>query len=220
MLGGAVLFAAVLTFNNWLLALIINRNLLIHGGSISELNVYSQPYHYIFESLDIASGILFALFGLLVIKAAQRKTYAEKVLVYGTIIFGLANALDAFFVLPCSETLDKNCTIPITINWSHFNFPSHGYSSVLIAVCYFVLPLAGWFYSKQIKNKRFKLLSLAALLVALVSFVSALWQYFQLHALSVKASGWAQGVQMLVLAGWFWAWFEAIDFSFLPKNND
>lgn len=209
-LSGIIAITAAIAFNNWVLALLLNRQLLFKGGSVSELTVHGQPHAILFQSLDVIAGILFSIFVLLVGKFMSKTGKSMQVLVYGGLIFGIANVVDALLSLPCSNTLDKACSIPITINWSHFNFPSHGYSSVLIAVFYFVLPLAGIYYARAEKNQLFLKASVVTLLVALASLVSAGWEYLSLHAFSVKASGWAQGAQMLVLGLWFIFWYLAV----------
>ena len=201
--------AAVLCFNNWLLGLLLNNNLLIKGGSVSELSVRDQPYHYVFQSLDIASGILFTIVALLVKRQVKKTSLGLNVLIWGTIVFGISNVIDGLLTLPCAETLEK-CYIPIHINWSHFNFPSHGYSSVIIATLYFVLPLAGIFYARYINHRLLYFGSLFTVIVASLSLVSAVWQYLDLHSFTVNASGWAQGIQMLVMGSWFILWLQTM----------
>lgn len=210
MLSGLTVVIAAVAFNNWILALVLNRHLLVSGGSVSELTVHSQPHAIIFQSLDILAGVLFTLFALLIKKFMSNTGKSVHILIYGLLIFGIANIADALLSLPCAETLDKNCNIPITINWSHFNFPSHGYSSVLIGILYFVLPLAGIYYARAKKSLLFFRASLVTLLVALASLISAAWEYLNLHAFSVNASGWAQGGQMLVMGTWFVIWYIAV----------
>lgn len=204
------IIGAVILFNSWLLAFFLNRRLLTSGGSISDLTVHDQPHWLLFQVLGVTAGALFAIVGLLLTKLIPGASKSRQVLVYGTLIFGIANIADGLLSLPCSETLDKHCSVPITINWSHFNFPSHGYSSVLIAIAYLALPLAGYFYSRASKNSSFYKASVAAIIVAFASLVSAGWEYLNLHSFSAKASGWAQGVQMLVIGVWFLSLYSAV----------
>ncbi len=115
---------------------------------------------------------------------------------------GLANVMDATFTLHCSETLDPNCTIPVSLSPGHFELPDHAYSSVVIAICYLVMPLAGFIYGRA---NRFHLLagfSILAIAVAIASLVSASVGYLNNGSFSVRTSGLGQEVQMIVVGLW------------------
>jgi len=197
---------AALGFNNWLLGPWLNQYLFSHNGSVSELSALTQPHHNVFRLLDVLSGVLFVVLARLLSKLPASTSRWRQTMLYGLIILGLANILDAGLPLKCSETLDRGCTIPVSLSPSHLQLPSHAYSSVTIAVCYFVLPLAGFFFAFARKFRFLGILSTLAILVALFSFISAVTGYLSQHSLSVRTSGAGQEIQMLVIGAWLVAW--------------
>jgi len=209
-------------FNNWLFGLVLNHHLLFSRGAVSELSALDQPHQLLFRSLDVVAGILFvALAAVLARTTPRRRGY--KWLVYGTAALGIANVLDAFQPLACSETLNKSCVIPVQVSLSHLSIPTHGYSSIVIAICYLLLPLAGWAYAKGLKAKNFKFLSVALTVLATAYLLAAVLEYLISGTFSDKAWGPTQEVQMLLLGIWFvlWAWNISLGkFNNALKNNN
>ncbi len=206
----AVLLGATLTFNNWLLAVVLNRTLFLRGGAVSELSALGQPYAVVFRSLDIISGLLFITAAALLLQyqvLRRLKTYYA--LIGLTAVFGVANTIDALIPLRCSVTLAASCETPVHISLSHFTIPSHGYSSVIIALCYLALPVVGYLFAHRAKMAAFKAVSLALIAIAGVSFVAVSADYLFLHTLSERAWGPSQELQMLAFSLWFIAWYAA-----------
>src|SRR5579862_3043493 len=159
---GLVLLSVLagLTYNNWLLGVWLNPDLVKANGSISEYSAISQPHHLVFKGLDVISGLL--LVGLAYAwRAKLWSSRSGRAIVIGTAVLGVANIFDALASLPCSETLDKNCYVPVSISPSHFQVPAHGYSSTVIAICYLVLPLAGLIFAY---HRRLKVMALVSLI--------------------------------------------------------
>ncbi len=207
----AILLTATLTFNNWVLALLLNRPLFLHGGAVSELSAFGQPSAVVFRSLDIISGLLFITAAALLLQYQQLhglKTYY--VLIVLTAIFGIANTVDAMIPLRCSVTLAMACETPIHIGLRHLTIPSHGYSSLIIAVCYLALPLVGYLFAHHAKLLAFKTISLALLAIAIVSMVAVAAEFLVVHTVSERAWGPSQELQMIAFSLWFIAWYAAI----------
>ena len=192
---------AALAYNNWLLGPLLNHNLFAHNGSVSEYSVASQPYHWLFQSLDTASGILLIIIGYgLSQKIKGGRT--GKILAIGTIALGVANIWDAVFKLPCSETLNRSCSIPISLTPSHIQLPGHAYSSVVIGVCYLLLPAAALVYGLRHKLRTLLVLSFLLVSSSLISLASAVHGYAHAGALTTKTSGSGQEIQMLLVGIW------------------
>ena len=208
--AGISIALAVILFNNWVMALVFNGHLFGRGGSVSELSVRGQPHALFFQYLDLLSAVFFIFYGILISKFMDLKSAAGKILTYGVVIFGIANVADALFVLPCAQTVDKNCLVPVSINLHHFQMPNHGYSSIILALLYFLLPAAGIYYSRKKSRSALFVTSLIAVAVALGAFASSIWQYVSIKGFTTDASGVGQGFQMLVLAAWFLGWYAFI----------
>lgn len=216
----AIAALAALTFNNWLLGPFLNKELFVKNGSVSEFSAMTQPHYWVFRGLDIVSGGLFILLALVMSQQPLLSSKARMVLIWGTAVIGAANIIDALFTLQCSETLNAACRLPVNISLNHFQMPSHGYSSVVIAICYFALPLAGFMYSIARKSRELMILSALAMAMALESFLSAIFQYIVHNSFSVKTSGVGQEVQMVVIGVWLIVWaFDACKLSYLTSSE-
>lgn len=208
-LSMAIIFLAALSFNNWLLALVFNRPLLFRGGSVSEFGVPTQPYSWVFRSMDILAGTLLIILAIWQAKHARSNAAGFRILVVATTVLGIANAIDGLLPLSCSETMDAGCNIPVSISLTHFAMPHHAYSSIAIGLCYLLLPLAGYVYAGRLKLRFFSLVSAALLATALLSLVSVTREYISKGSFSVHTWGFAQEVQMTLLGLWFISWFFA-----------
>ena len=125
-----------------------------------------------------------------------------RVLGGGLMILGFANMVDANFILPCSQTLDSSCQIPLSVSLSSYHVPPHAYSSVIIGICYLALPVFGLVYSYQKKSNRFAVISLALIASSLVSLGSVLAEYSKNGGPTTKTTGGGQEIQMLLLGLW------------------
>ncbi len=149
----------MLTFNNWLLAIIFNRRLLLHDGSVSEFSVINQPHAWIFRGLDIISGVLFLILALAIANNIKWRTTGGLLLILGIVLLGAGNFFDALTPLHCAETVSSACTVPINLSLRHLILPSHAYSSIAIGVSYFILPLGGLVYGRQNQLRGFMYVS-------------------------------------------------------------
>ncbi|HET9721410.1 MAG TPA: DUF998 domain-containing protein [Candidatus Saccharimonadales bacterium] len=192
---------AGLCFNNWVLGLFLNPSLYQHNGSVSEFSAVSQPDHWIFRSLDISAGVLMVILTAAIFWFVKNHI-SGKTMAALLAILGVSNIFDAIFTLPCSETLSQRCVIPVNLSLTHYQMPVHGYSSIIIAICYLLVPLAGLIYANR-RNLRFlRAASWLAILVAIADFVLASLQYISSQSFSVRTSGFGQEVHMLVFAAW------------------
>lgn len=204
----AILWLAVLTFNNWLLAIIFNRHLLLHDGSVSEFSVINQPHAGLFRGLDIISGVLFLILALAIANNIKWRTTGGWLLILGIVFLGAGNFFDALVPLHCSETVSSACTIPASLSFQHLILPSHAYSSIVIGISYFLLPLGGLVYGWQNRSRSFMYISGVLFMVAAVSFVSVLGQYIVKNSFSMHTFGITQETQMLLIGLWFVAWWQ------------
>lgn len=193
---------AALAFNNWALGPWLNSRLFSANGSVSEFSGLDQPHHTIFRTLDVLSGLLFMLLAILLSQYVDQRSRWRHALLWSLAILGFANVMDATFTLHCSETLDPHCTIPVSLSPGHFELPDHAYSSVVIAVCYLVMPLAGYVYGRANKMKLLTGFSILAVLVAFATLVSACEGYFTNGSFSVRTSGTLQELQMIIVGLW------------------
>ncbi len=208
--GVIILGLCVISFNNWILALFLNHTLLFKAGSVSELSAATQPHAWIFRCLDLLAGISMIALALLVSKKMGSVSKVGRWLIIATFILGIANVVDAILPLRCSETLEVNCVEPVNLSLSHFSIPSHGYSSVIISVGYFALPLLGFLYARRSGQRPFMLVSAITVAASIVSLFSAVTGYIITQSFSERALGPSQELQMLLLGFWFISWYLAV----------
>jgi hypothetical protein len=187
-----------LAFNNWLLGLALNHHLIFAGGSISELSALTQAYHQVFRWLDVLSGILFITCAAIIFGSAT--STVKRAMVYVLAITGVAQVVDALMAMPCSGTVDQNCVVPVNLSLSHFYIPPHTYSSMVLGVCFLVMPILGLL----IKTSRrfFWYLSLITILVTLAFFGILLGASQNGYFVANAAVGLSQEIQMLILGLW------------------
>lgn len=206
-LSWAILWLAVLTFNNWLLAAIFNRPLLTHDGSVSEFSVTGQPHAWLFRSLDIISGLLFLAVAALIYLYTRPTNLGAKLIILATLLLGLGNFSDALMPLACAQTLNSTCQTNINLSLSHLVLPDHAYSSIAVGLSYFLLPLGGFIYARQKQLKTFFYVSGLVLLIAVVSFLSVVGEYKIKNSFTVRTFGLTQEVQMIIISSWFVFWY-------------
>lgn len=192
---------AGLVFNNWVLGPWLNPVLFKVDGSISEFSISNQPHYWVFRSLDMVAGAALILLAYVSIGELGKSRLGKFILIV-TAVLGISNIADAIFTLSCSETLSTSCSIPVKVSLSHYQVPAHAYSSVSIALCYFLLPLGGLIYGLRSRVRPIVIISSVALGSAVYSFGSALGNYIRVHSLTVRASGDGQGVEMIIVSLW------------------
>ncbi|KQV74732.1 hypothetical protein ASC61_06775 [Aeromicrobium sp. Root344] len=103
-----LLLAGGLLYANWVVQLVLPVHLSVLTSYVSELSALSRPYHQVFRSLDVLSGVLVmagATAGLVVARRDRPAVAAWAALA----LFGLSNILDALTPLPCTLTVGAAC---------------------------------------------------------------------------------------------------------------
>jgi hypothetical protein len=183
--------AAAITFNNWLLLLVFNRSLLFSGAAVSAFSLSGQSHATWLQILDILSGFLFIVIGLIV---TQKKVPKHILIAVTIIILGVSNVLDAVFPIKCT----RGCEANLVTTFSHV----HTYTSILITFTLLALPLMGWLYAKEQANKKFLFSSLGTLLYSVFSVLFALFIFWHNRSFSAQGYGPIQEIQMFIFGIW------------------
>lgn len=216
----ATVVLAAASFNNWILAIIFNRKLLFDNGAVSEFSSVGQQNAVVFRIFDVFAGFLLIFCAFLIFVLIRSSSKSVRLFALFTAILGAANIVDALFPLKCAQAVSSSCVIPFSLSLSHFQIPSHAYSSIVIAVSYFVLPLCGWFYIRgKGKNLKLKILNGAALLMAVLAVGSVLFHYLITGSYNIRGTGASQEIQMLILGVWFVAYCNVIFNGAKPQKT-
>jgi len=136
--------AALLLFlcNDWLLGPFLNPALPTRPSVISEFSALTQPYHWLFQALDILAGaVIIALLPCLV-RLLQPKDRALKWTLFATVaLIGIDSIVDASLPISCAPAIDTHCS-SIT---DSISFSPHVLESLVIGVIAFVAPMLWWF---------------------------------------------------------------------------
>lgn len=194
-----------LAFNNWILALFLNHQLLLANGSVSEFSAVDQPYSWVFRSLDILSGISFLLLTLWWQLKTRGRDKPSLLLFIGGLILGVSNLADALAPLHCSETLSSVCSEPISLSLNHFLLPDHAYTSIGVGIGYFLMPLGGWLYARHRRLNKLSIASRLVLALTIALFLTLIYEYATV-GITVRASGITQEIQMLGVGAWLACW--------------
>ncbi|KAA1395761.1 DUF998 domain-containing protein [Aeromicrobium ginsengisoli] len=103
-----LLLAGGLLYANWVVQMVLPAHLSLLTSYVSELSALSRPYHQVFRSLDVLSGVLViagAMYGLAVGRRDRPAATAWAALA----LFGLSNVVDALTPLPCTLTVGAAC---------------------------------------------------------------------------------------------------------------
>ncbi|HEX3568377.1 MAG TPA: DUF998 domain-containing protein [Candidatus Saccharimonadales bacterium] len=143
--GSAAIIA--LLFNNWLLQPLLNPALSLNHAVISEISARTQPYHWVFQTLDIAAGAL----TLLCLPYMLRFARQVKLPLYGLLVgmvalLGIDSILDASLAISCAPTIDLHCSLT---NSHSLITEAHMVESTTTGLATLVAPVVWWWACRQ-----------------------------------------------------------------------
>lgn len=103
-----LLLVGGLLYANWVVQLFLPVQLNLVTSYVSELSALSRPYHQVFRSMDVLSGVAVMAGAMCGLFAGRRDRPAATAWV-AVMLFGLSNILDALTPLPCTLTVDAAC---------------------------------------------------------------------------------------------------------------
>jgi hypothetical protein len=141
-----------LLYNDWLLGPILNPRMSTNRSLISELSATSQPYHWVFRSLDITAGILTLGCCSLVWRLFSTTTRRIQWALTGLfLVIGLDSIIDAMLPISCAPSVDLQCNLFAT----HSALTTaHLIESNIAGTIIAIVPLVWWRYHRT-KQFRF-----------------------------------------------------------------
>jgi hypothetical protein len=201
-LGAAAVFSgvAVLLYNNWLLAIILNWPATRAGATTSELGVVGQPHYELFRVLDITAGLCFLLGAAIFCTYASRRWHKVLLGILVGVLGASTIAESLFFPLQCSSALSLQCAqqeTMATVGWAHqFHVIESVSSYCLIALLPIILYL--------LVRRNPKLIRLRNISLALIAFMT-LWFiescYRDLH--HARSFGFEQRAFIVMFSIWY-----------------
>jgi len=143
--------AAVLLFlcNDWLLGPFLNPALPTRPSVISELSAVTQPYHWIFQTLDIMAGSVIVLLLACIFRLLPRKRGVWNWILFATVaLIGVDSIVDASLPISCAPSIDTHCSsITDTLTLS-----PHVLESIVVGIIAFAAPIMWWFAFRHTHN--------------------------------------------------------------------
>lgn len=135
-----------LLYNDWILGSFLNPHMSPYRSLISELSAVTQPYHWVFQSLDITAGILTLVFVMFVWQFTKDLRKRDRYILVGLFAFiGLDSMLDASLPIACAPSMDSACNLLAT----HSILTNiHLIESNIAGVGAFLAPVLWWFYCR------------------------------------------------------------------------
>jgi hypothetical protein len=110
-IAAVLLLAGGLLYANWLVQLVLPVHLNPFTTYVSELSALSQPYHSVFRTMDVISGLAVASGAALALAISRRGAAAVSGWI-AVALFGLSNVMDALTPLQCTITVRTACRAP------------------------------------------------------------------------------------------------------------
>lgn len=166
-----------LLYNDWVFETAFNPHISPKHSLISELSALSQPYHWIFQTLDISAGLLTLAFVIVVWRLTVGLSTRSRLLLAGLFAFvGIDSIVDASLPVACAPSMDPQCRV-----WATHALltTAHGIESNIAGCAIVLLPVAWWW---QYRGKH--------TIIAQISFWFTIMQIIiGMGALAVRLSG-------------------------------
>jgi hypothetical protein len=99
-------------YNDWILGFILNPHMSANRSLISELSATTQPYHWVFQLLDITAGIVTLACVTYIWRLTAHISPQRRLLLTGLFLFvGLDSIVDASLPVACAPSVDAACRL-------------------------------------------------------------------------------------------------------------
>jgi hypothetical protein len=165
----------VFLFNDWVLAPLLNPALSTQASLISEISAHTQPYHWLFQILDITAGIVTLALLPCVFRLLRKQPAAWRWLLFmGVGLIGADSIVDASLPVSCAPSIDVHCSIGTL---QSYITDAHMIESTLVGVIIFVTPLLWWLHFRKTRALLAQSSGLFVLLQAGVALGVVIAQY-------------------------------------------
>ena len=132
----------VFLYNDWVLAPLLNPAMSTRASLISEISSRTQPYHWVFQILDIAAGaVTLALVPCLLRLLKKQPVLWKWMLLAGIALIGADSIIDALLPISCAPSVDVQCSLT---SFHSAVTTAHMIESTAIGIVTFVAPVLWW----------------------------------------------------------------------------
>ena len=182
-------------YNDWVLAPVLNPAMSTRASLISEISARTQPYHWVFQLLDVAAGVLtLALLPCLARLLKKEPALWRWALFAGVALLGADSIIDAGLPIACAPSMDVHCSLTAAHS---LVTQAHLMESTVIVAVTFVGPLLWWWH---FRSKRPLLAQSSGLFVVLQAGVAL--GVILAHHNETAVVGWLQRFYELSIGCW------------------
>jgi hypothetical protein len=193
--GWSLATLITLVYNNWLLQPLLNPALPFNRSVISEISARTQPYHAVFQTLDIVAGLLTLTAVPFIWRFATRRHLPLRWLLVSMVaLLGADSILDASLAINCAPSIDAHCSL---VGTTSLITQAHMIESTATGVATLLAPLIWWFACR----KKARALAHSSWIFAViqigvgVSIIATRWAH-------IDVVGTAQRLYELGIGGW------------------
>jgi hypothetical protein len=166
-------------YNDWVLGYLLNPRMSENRSLISELSATSQPYHVVFQSLDITAGIVTLLCAGYIWHLTKYISTQKRWILTGLFLFvGLDSIVDASLPLACAPSLDAACRL---INSHSAITQAHLIESNIAGATIGIAPVVWWWQHTSNKHRHLSLASVWLVIIEIAVGLTALIVRFTHH---------------------------------------
>lgn len=143
--------ALFVLYNDWLFEPIFNAHASARYSLISELSARTQPYHWVFQSLDILTGMLTIMLLPWLWQFLRKLKLSYAVILFVAVLsIGADNIVDALLPISCAPTVDAQCNLLATHS---LLTQAHLIESTAIGMVTFAAPLMWWWSCRNTRQR-------------------------------------------------------------------
>lgn len=174
--------AAILVFlyNDWILEYFLNPRVSLNRSLISDLSALNQPYHWVFQALDILAGIVTLGCVAYMWRFTAQISPSKRWLLLALFVFiGLDSIVDASLPISCAAYIDPNCTF---LGATSIITKAHLVESNIDGTVIAFAPLVWWWLHRSDKHRHISLASLWLIAIESAVGMAALIVRFTHHS--------------------------------------
>ena len=166
-------------YNDWILGYALNPHLSANRSLISELSATSQPYHEVFQTLDIIAGVItLACIGVIWHFTAHIADKRRWLLLLLFLVVGLDSIIDASLPIACAPSIDLSCNLLSTYS---FITRAHLIESNIAGAIIALAPVVWWWLHRSNKHRHISLASVWFIVIETAVGIAALIVRFTHH---------------------------------------
>jgi hypothetical protein len=166
-------------YNDWILGYVLNPHMSANRSLISELSATTQPYHWVFQILDITAGVVTLACARYIWHLTEHISTQKRWLLTGIFLFiGLDSIVDASLPIACAPSVEAACSL---LGTHSIVTQAHLIESNVAGATIAIAPITWWLLHKSGKHRHLSLASIWLIIIETAVGLTALIVRFTHH---------------------------------------